>query len=238
MTETLGTRHVPLGRSLAVGFAALFALTLGIFMTPAGHAGTTSNAGGATVGTTRGYLDGQPVYLQYERNYFCDQTVAHQSSSGCVLGHPLNVGPSPGTAPILYVVVPLFSGATTECPAATATTSCVDHPQTIDLSTYTAAFFGENAGDAFLPAHDHVVTTKAGNWWNIEVYAIPTASAWDTFTGANHSAGLPVAHSLAMLQYLAANKEAVGPVPTNLDLFFNVITSSSDPHPGSSVEIR
>ena len=161
------------------------------------------------MGTTLGWYDGGTVTLQYEKAYYCDRTVASGATSGCEVGADSAVPPRSGPIPTLYVAVPLFTAThdlALQCPVAG---SCIDHPSTIDLSRV----FGDSTKNALLPAHSHVISDKAGGWWDVTVVGITSQSAWDS---------LAAGKSLTTLQQLQKSGGATGNIPTNLDLFFNV----------------
>jgi hypothetical protein len=83
-------------------------------------------------------------------------------------------------------------------------------PSTIDLSRV----FGAGTENAALPAHSHVVDEHAGGLWDVEVVGITTPDAWRT---------LQQGRSIDTLHQLQDAGTATGFIPTNLDLFFNVV---------------
>lgn len=224
---------------VAVVLSAVFALVLAVL-----SSSSSSAAGGrsGTTGTTAGFLDGRNVTLQYQRDFYCDPSVPSDAVSRCEAGQPNGAQPPrSGDLPDLFVAVPYGFTPTqgTQCPTATATTSCVDHPRYIDLSTNLSAFFGTAAQNAFLPAHDHFVSEKAGGWWTVSVYAVTSQQAWDQMLG-DHGATPPggaTPRSVEALDALVGAGTVLGPIPTNLNLFFNVV-QGTDPHPGTDVQAR
>lgn len=236
MSTRVAVRPRALMGLVAVALAAVFALVLGLLNAPPSHA-----AGAAPAhGDTAAFLNGRSVTLQYQQDFYCDPSVASGAVSNCEAGQPNGTQPPrPGDLPDLYVAVPYGFTPTqgTQCPTATATTSCVDHPQYIDLSQNLSAFFGTAAHNAFLPGHDHFVTENAGNWWAVSVYAVTSQQAWDQMLGIAANPDNVTPRSKAVLDDLVKNGEALGPIPTNLNLFFNVV-DGADPHPGTSVEQR
>jgi len=204
---------------------------------PSGDSGTTIdplryNCGNdapscGQLGESYGYYDGTNVDLLYSENYYCDTAVSSAASTGCEVGagpsSPDPTAPSPdGTSlgntthgDTLYIPVPLFGGAPpTQC-AATAT--CIDHPQTIDLSRIASALPGGPSPSSLdnvpIPAHDHVVGTRNGGlpeWWNVKVIATTDPATFATLTSV---AGIDAA--------LGASKAIAA--PTNAYLFFQVL---------------
>jgi len=179
------------------------------------------------VGESYGYYNGTNVDLLYSENYYCDTAVASAASTGCEVGagpsSPDPTAPSPdGTSlgntthgDTLYIPVPLFGGAPpTQC---TATATCIDHPQTIDLSRIAGALPGSPSPSSLdnvpIPAHDHVVGTRNNGlpeWWNVEVIATTDPATFATLTSV---AGIDAA--LGAAKAIAA--------PTNTYLFFQVL---------------
>jgi hypothetical protein len=210
--------------------AAAFTLTLAVLNSASVDASSV-NGGKNAHGDTAAFMNGRTVTLQYQRDFYCDPSVAQSAVTKCEAGQPNgSQPPKPGDLPDLFVAVPYgFTPAQgTQCPAATASSSCVDHPQYIDLSTYLSPYFGTSAQNAFLPAHDHVVTEKQGGWWAVSVYAVTSQQAWDQMVAGK---------SKDALDTLVHNGQALGPIPTNLNLFFNVV-EGADPHPNTDVEAR
>jgi hypothetical protein len=208
MTVPATTAARPNPRHVGIVLAALltlsFALLWGLADAPAGHATVHESA---TRGTTEGWFNGRTVTLQYQKNFYCDTSISSGAGSGCELGADAAVPPRAGSIPDLYVAVPLFdSPVATQCPAG----SCIDHPSTIDLSRV----FGAGTENVALPAHSHVVDERAGGWWDVEVVGITSPAAWRT---------LQQGRSIATIHQLHDDGTATGFIPTNLDLFFNVV---------------
>lgn len=77
---------------------------------------------------------------------------------------------------------------------------------------------GSGTGNALLPSHSHVVTTKAGGaleWWNVDVIGVTTQQAWHRIVKGK---------SYATIQGMrvAGNPGVTDDLPTNLFLFFLV----------------
>ncbi|MEP6995373.1 MAG: hypothetical protein ABI968_12680 [Acidobacteriota bacterium] len=179
-------------------------------------------ASGSTVrpvsaATTPAWVDGRTVTVQYPQNFFCDTSVASSAPSGCEVGADSNRGPVPNAdRSVLYVLVPLFAGADPAPMCAQA--SCPNHPLTVDLSRIAGAL-GVTPGavaDVPLPAHSHILDGPAGGWWDVKIVAVTNQSAW-----AALAAGKSEATMLALIN--TPDSGVLGPIPTNLYLFFNVV---------------
>jgi hypothetical protein len=157
------------------------------------------------------------VTIQYPQNFFCDKSVASSATSGCEVGTAANVGPvGNANRSVLYVLVPLFAGADPAPMCASA--SCPNHPTTIDLSRISGALGADPSalGSVALPPHSHILDGPAGGWWQTKIVAVTNQAAW---------AKLAAGKSEAVMDALLAdpNSGVVGPIPTNLYLFFNVV---------------
>ena len=179
-------------------------------------------ASGSTVqpvstATTPAWVDGRTVTIQYPQNFFCDTSVAASASSGCEVGTDSNRGPvANADRSVLYVLVPLFGNPSPAPMCAVA--SCPNHPLNIDLSRIAGAL-GVSPGAVAsvpLPAHSHILDGPAGGWWAVKVVAVTNQTAW-----AELAAGKSQATMFALLN--DPNSGVLGPIPTNLYLFFNVI---------------
>jgi hypothetical protein len=201
----------------------LISVLVGLVLASFGVAGAAFASGSSTKpvakATTPAWVDGKTVTIQYPQNYFCDKSVASSAPSGCEVGTAANVGPV-GNADrsVLYVLVPLFADPNPAPMCASA--SCPNHPTTIDLSRI-AGPLGAGAdpsavADVALPAHSHILDGPAGGWWNTQIVAVTNQAAW---------AKLAAGKSEAVMNALIAdpNSGVVGPIPTNLYLFFNVV---------------
>jgi hypothetical protein len=172
------------------------------------------------LGRTAGWFNGREVTFEYTRQFQCTATTGETSgaSTGCILGvapttRPMAAELDPSAdAPVVYVMVPLFSpappAATLHCP----TTTCTQHPGKMDLSRV----FGASAANADTPPHSHIVGQLAGNLWEIEVVGVTTLAAWNDVVATK---------SLNRVRQLQAqaNSPLTGDIPSNLFLFFDVI---------------
>ena len=177
------------------------------------------------VGESYGYYNGTNVDLLYSEDYYCDQNVPSHAATGCEVGAPESGSPSPtsvnGTTlgntthqDTLYIPVPVFSNPPpTQC---TATATCIDHPETIDLSAlagYLGVADASSLDNVPIPAHDHVVGTRNGGlpeWWNVAVVATKDPATFSTLT------------STAAITAAIGAGTAVEE-PTNASLFFQVL---------------
>lgn len=200
-------------RLTAVGTAFTAVLLSSALITGVTHA-NPSTVQPVSSATTRAWVAGNTVTIQYSQNYYCDTSITAAASSGCEVGAPAQVGPTGqniSTMQKLYVIVPLFSGvdpATLQCQAG----GCVNHPMNLDLSR----IFGSGAASVSLPAHSHILDGSGGGWWSITVVGVTSPSAWDTLTGPN-------GRSLDTLRAVQASDGATGDIASNLFLFFNVV---------------
>jgi len=167
--------------------------------------------------TTPAWVDGRTVTVQYPQNFFCDTTVRSAANSGCEVAQDSNRGPVPNAdRSVLYVIVPLFANPrpTPMC----AVASCPNHPLTIDLSRIAGALGAtpDQVASVPLPAHSHILDGPAGGWWDVKIVAVTNQTAWSQL-----AAGKSEATMNALIH--TPNSGVLGPIPTNLYLFFNVV---------------
>ena len=183
------------------------------------------------VGESNGYYKGTNVDLLYSEDYYCDPAVSsHDSATGCEAGSgPSSPNPTGTSAngtilgntkhsDTLYIPVPIgFTPPPTQC---IATATCIDHPQTIDLSAL-AGYLGVGTPSTLdavpIPAHDHVVGTRNGGlpeWWNVEVVATKSLTTFNTLTSLN---------AINAAEADPNPATAATGVPTNAFLFFQVL---------------
>ncbi len=203
-------------------FTRVFVSVLvGLVLASLGVAGAAFAAGSSTKpvakATTPAWVDGKTVTIQYPQNFFCDTSVQSSAPSGCEVGTDSNVGPVPNAdRSVLYVLVPLFANPSPAPMCAVA--SCPNHPTTIDLSRIAGALGADPSAVASvaLPAHSHILDGPAGGWWDTKIVAVTKQTAW---------AKLAAGKSETTMNALLAdpNSGVLGPIPTNLYLFFNVV---------------
>lgn len=209
---------------------------------PNGNSGTTisplqynCSANSATcgqVGETYGWYNGTTTRFLYSNNYFCGTPAGGykaQSTSGCEAGHASAQPPPSNTTngDVLYIPVPLYKGApNTQC---NGKATCIDHSGNIDLSPLASTLdpilgtTPAQLANTMIPGHDHVITTRNnGNpeWWPVEVVGVATPAAMNIIQSGK---------SLAAINAAIATKGAVGPIPTNESLFFQVLPGTVPP---------
>jgi hypothetical protein len=221
-------------RLLAATIAAVTAAGIGV--AAAGTAAKTpSNAvtkgvGIGEFGMTESYFNGHTVNFTYSKGFFCDTSIKSHATTGCEVGTAAKHKPSKASVDPLFITVPLFKAKIPamqmQCPNKLA---CVDHPGTIDLTRlektlHTLPAFSGDSNKALTaalrnyatPGHEHFITTTnggKGEWWNVEVVGVPTKSVYDKIN--KHE-------SYGFVQKEIKAGKAVGPVPSNLFLYFSV----------------
>lgn len=208
-------------RRRRLGLAASVITGLVIASVSVGTAALASGSGSTvqpvSSAVTPAWSNGQTVQIQYPQNFFCDTTVASSASSGCEVGTAANVGPvgNPNRS-VLYVLVPLFPNPSPAPMCAQA--SCPNHPLNIDLSRIAGALSAspDAVAEVPLPAHSHILDGNAGGWWQVKIIAVTSEAGW---------LQLAAGKSQAVMDALIAtpNSGVVGPIATNLYLFFNVV---------------
>ena len=186
--------------------------------------GTAAFAAGSTVhpvssAQTPAWSNGQTVTIQYPQNFFCDTSVASSASSGCEVGTAANVGPvANADRSTLYVIVPLFAHPSPAPMCGIA--DCPNHPLNIDLSRIAGALGAspDAVADVPLPAHSHILDGNAGGWWDVKIVAVTNQTAWAKLAADKSEAGMTALIS-------DPSSGVLGPIPTNLYLFFNVVGS-------------
>lgn len=208
-------------RRRRLGLAASVITGLVIASVSVGTAALASGSGSTvqpvSSAVTPAWSNGQTVQIQYPQNFFCDTSVASSASSGCEVGTAANVGPvgNPNRS-VLYVLVPLFHNPSPAPMCAQA--SCPNHPLNIDLSRIAGALgaMPDAVAEVPLPAHSHILDGNAGGWWQVKIIAVTSEAGW---------LQLAAGKSQAVMDALIAtpNSGVVGPIATNLYLFFNVV---------------
>jgi hypothetical protein len=188
--------------------------------------GTAAFASGSTVqpvssAQTPAWSNGQTVTIQYPQNFFCDTSVPSSAPSGCEAGQDSNVGPVANAGrSVLYVLTPLFANPIPApmCGVGGGSASCPNHPLNVDLSRIAGPLGAspDAVANVALPAHSHILDGNAGGWWDVKIVAVTNQAAW---------AKLAADKSQATMDALIAtpNSGVLGPIPTDLYLFFNVV---------------
>ena len=205
------------------------------------------------IATTLAFFNGQVVTVQYSNIYFCNSAgpPTSSSSSPCAVGVDAVKDPVPDTASsTLDVIVPAFLGFGTsggifdprlgannftQCPDNTSTLTCPNHPNFLDLSPTSIAHVVP------LPIHSHILSNgnpssiNQGGWWKLRVWLVFDPTIFPNPSTGTCSAGSGCLTSLAALQAAApctgvgtpSGCDVLGPVPTTIYLFFNVVSSSA-----------
>ncbi len=175
------------------------------------------------------------------------------TSSPCTVGKDATVDPVPDTASsTLNVIVPAFlhplcdilsipCPSTTsfaqnvfdatlggnnfaQCPDNTATLTCPNHPNFLDLAPTGIA------GVVPLPIHSHVISGQGtpsaqGGWWALHVWLVLDPTIWPNPKTGACFAGTGCLTSGTALGKAAMSGSVVGPVVTTIYLFFNVVAA-------------
>ena len=208
------TQRRPRAFAAGLGIASLALSSLVLAGATFAASSTIQPVSGAT---TPAWTNGTTVNVQYAQNFFCDTSVQATATSGCEVGTAANVGPvANADRSTLFVLVPLFANPDPAPMCAIA--SCPNHPLDIDLSRIAGALgvAPSAVADIPLPAHSHILDGPAGGWWDVQIVAVTNQTAW---------AELAAGKSQATMEMLLAdpNSGVLGPIPTNLYLFFNVV---------------
>jgi hypothetical protein len=195
--------------------------------TPSSNA-TVVGAGINEFGMTAANYDHQLLDFTYTKGFFCDTSVASSASSGCEVGQTYNKPPAPDFDP-LYITVPLGFAVPMnmlQCPDGLV---CVDHPGTVDLTrleptlkplypTLSDAQLTQALANFAVPGHDHFITDTNNfqpEWWDVQVVGVTSPTTY---------AAIQQHRSFGYIQHLLDRKDpsVVGPIPSNLFLFFGV----------------
>ena len=188
------------------------------------QASTTVGRGPNEYGMTMGSYHNHLSTFTYAHGFFCDTKVEASSTTGCEAGAPATQAPSRHFDP-LFITVPLgFSAKGLDCPNRL---TCVDHPMTLDLTRLapalaplyktTPAKLAPMLANVPTPGHDHFITDKnrgKAEWWDVRVIGVTDPATYKAIQ-QHHS----YSYIAALLK--AKDKHVVGPIPTNLFLFFS-----------------
>jgi len=187
---------------------------------------STPGHGPMEFGKTVGFYKGTSVDFTYTHGFVCDTRVPATSSTGCEVGAKWKVAPSKQHDPV-FITVPLgfdVPMSHIDCPSKL---TCVDHPATLDLTRLAPALaplfkttpekLTPALRDFMTPGHDHFLTdlnNRRAEWWDVYVIGVTSKAVYDKI----HAHG-----SYAYVQSLlkAKNPSVVGPIPTNLFLYFS-----------------
>src|SRR5713226_5127007 len=207
------------------------------------------------IATTLAFKDGKVVTVQYSNIYFCNSAgpATSSSSSPCTVGVDATVAPIPDIAVnTLDVIVPAFLhplcdlasitcassnsvfdptlGANNfaQCPDNTSTLTCPNHPMFLDLSPLGLKTpSGQVVGVVPLPIPTPLLSGQGGGWWELRVWLVAEPSIWPNPSTGACTAGTGCLTSATALANAKQAGTVVGPVPTTIYLFFNVVSSSA-----------
>ncbi len=230
--------------SRAIGVAVAALLMSGIAVAAFADTGTPPSNATSTghgideSGMTAAFYRHQVLDFSYSKGFFCDTSVASSASSGCEVGQTFNTPPSAQFDP-LYITVPLGFNVPMDMQQCPATLVCVDHPGTVDLTRLEPALKPLYPGlsdaqltaalqDFAVPGHDHFITDTnqfQPEWWDVQVVGVTSPA---TYAAIQHS------RSFDFIEQLINSKDphVVGPIPSNLFLFFGV-NPHSNGHPNN-----
>jgi hypothetical protein len=221
------TALVRVGVAVAIAVLAIAGITVAVDAT----AGPSSNAvgGGRGIdefGMTKAFYDGRQAPFTYTKGFFCDTSVASTATSGCEAGQKWTTPPSAQHDP-LYITVPLGYNVPMnmqDCPGGLV---CVDHPGTIDMTrletalkplypSLTDAGLTDALKNFAVPGHDHFITDLnhgKPEWWDVVVVGVTSPKVLHQIRSHRN---------FSYIQRLIEKKNpaVVGPIPTNLFLFF------------------
>ena len=208
--------------------AAGAALALGGLGVAVASPSMTTKAGRGVdgFGKTDGAIAGTASDFTYTKGFYCDTSVSSAAPSRCEAGASFKKPPAKQFDD-LFITVPLgFTVPATklECPDKLV---CIDHPGTIDLSrlepalkplypTLTDAQLTAALKSYATPGHDHFITDLNNGkpeWWDVQVVGVTSKT---TFAAIKQHGSYKYIKSLID----AKDPNVVGPVPTNLFLFF------------------
>ena len=213
--------------------AAVVVVSGGLGIAQAGMSSTPSNSRGPgrginEYGMTKAFFKGTPLSFTYTKGFFCDTTVSSAASTKCEAGATYHHPPAKQFDP-LYITVPLgFTQPMSmiDCPSGLI---CVDHPGTMDLTRLEPALkplYPQLTKKQLLaalrnfavPGHDHFVTDANGGkpeWWDVEIIGVTSQK---TFNDIRSHKSFNYVNGLIK----RGNAHVVGPIPTNLFLYFSV----------------
>jgi hypothetical protein len=224
-------RRLKLGRFVGILVVALAVTGVGVALAEPGATPSNAVARGRGIdefGMTQAFFAGTANNFTYTKGFFCDRSIPSSASSGCEAGVTYKHPPAATFDP-LYITVPLGFNVPMnmqDCPAGLV---CVDHPGTIDLVRLESALkplypqlsdrqLNEALENFGVPGHDHFITdTNQGQpeWWDVRIVGVTSPTTY---------AAIRSHRSFDYIQQLinAKDKNVVGPIPTNLFLFFSV----------------
>lgn len=187
------------------------------------QAATSGGHGPDGYGMTMGSHAGHTTDFTYTHGFYCDKHVAAASTSGCEAGEAAEVAPAKHVDP-LFITVPLgFTAKGLDCPDKL---TCVDHPMNLDMTRLATALAPvykttpEKLTPALrnftTPGHDHFITDRNNGkpeWWDVRVVGVTDPA---TYRAIQKHRSWTYLNGLIK----AKDKHVVGPIPTNMFLFF------------------
>jgi hypothetical protein len=187
-------------------------------LTPTAQSGAAHAAGahaspeaGEDKGYIDGWIDGDDVQLYFTRSYFCAEPPSSGPPSNCELGAPGEVPARPGPIPTIYAIAAVGFQPDPATIACRAGTPCLNHPAMIDASRV------GGSPTASPPSHSHILSHRAGGWFNTVNIRVFNVQAWNQIAAAK---------SLAKVRELQGGNGSIGvpgvisaDTPTNIYFF-------------------
>src|SRR6266700_1652682 len=115
-----------------------------------------------------------------------------------------------------------------QCPDNTSSLTCPNHPAFLDLSALgLKTGEGNTVGVVPLPIHTHILSGNGGGWWKLIIWLVADPTIWPNPSTGACTAGTGCLTSATALTDAAHTGKVVGPVPTTIYLFFNVVSSNA-----------
>lgn len=218
-----------LRRIAGITIATLLVTGVGVAFALSGSPNSNARAAGLGInefGMTQAFYEGQTLDFTYTKGFFCDTSVSSSATSKCEVGANWNVAPAAQHDP-LYITVPLGFSVPMNMQDCPSTLICVDHPGTIDMTRIESALkpLYPQLTDAQLtdalrnfavPGHDHFIADDnqgLPEWWDVKVVGVTSPTVYRDIR--NHRSNAYIEDLMR-----AKNPNVVGPIPTNLFLFF------------------
>ncbi|AEV84367.1 hypothetical protein ACWT_3344 [Actinoplanes sp. SE50] len=209
--------------AVPVAAAAVILAAGGGLVAKAASAAEAGGRGPDEFGMTMGSHAGHSSGFTYHHGFYCDTHIAAASTTGCEAGVAAEVAPARHFDP-LFITVPLgFTVKGLDCPDKL---TCVDHPMSLDMTRLAPALdpvykatpekLMPALRDFTTPGHDHFIGTRNGGkaeWWDVRVVGVTDPATYRAIRKHQSWTYLDG-------QIKAKNKHLVGPIPTNMFLFF------------------
>ncbi len=223
-------RKAKLGARVALATAIVLAaggVAMATTSTPSSNA-VSAGRGIDEFGMTKAFMFGRTENFTYTKGFFCDTSVPAASTSGCEAGASWKVAPEPQHDP-LYITVPLGFDVPMNMQDCPAMLVCVDHPGTIDMTRLepalkplypqlTDAQLTDALKNFAVPGHDHFITDDNNGLsepWDVQVIGVTSAKTYNNIRAHRN-------FSYIRNLINAHNPTVVGPIPTNIFLYFSV----------------